>query len=121
MKDFKNSLNSLLPSGLIPFIVEVTGIDQNKKINSLTKAERRTLLDTLKSLTFEIKNLEPIERAVVTSGGINVKEIEPGTMRSKLIKNMYFAGEVIDIDALTGGYNIQIALSTGYTAGSKIK
>lgn len=119
-KDFKNSLNSLLPSGLIPFIVEITGIDANKKVNSLTKAERKVLIESLKALTFGIKSLEPLERAVVTSGGINVKEIEPGTMRSKLIKNMYFAGEVIDVDALTGGYNIQLALSTGYTAGSKI-
>ena len=120
-KDFKNSLNMLLPSGLIPFIVEISGIDGNKKVNSLTKEERKILLDLLKELTFTIDQLEPIERAVVTSGGINVKEIEPSTMRSKLINNLYFAGEVIDVDALTGGYNIQIALSTGYTAGIHIK
>ena len=120
-KDFKNSLNMLLPSGLIPFIVEISGIDGNKKVNSLTKEERKKLLDLLKGLTFTIDQLEPIERAVVTSGGINVKEIEPNTMRSKIINNLYFAGEVIDVDALTGGYNIQIALSTGYTAGTHIK
>lgn len=120
-KDFKNALSSLLPSGLIPFIISYCGIDGNKKINSVTKAERKSLISALKELKFSIKCLEPIEHAVITAGGVDVGDIEPNTMRSKIVKNMYFAGEVIDIDALTGGYNIQLAISTGYMAGNKIK
>lgn len=119
-KDFKNSLDELLPKKLIPVIIELSGIDENKKINSITKEERRTLLNLLKNLTFSVKGLRDIAEAIVTAGGVSTKEIDPSTMQSKIIDNLYFAGEVIDVDAFTGGYNVQIALSTGYLAGKSI-
>jgi len=113
-KDFKNALYELLPSSLIPVVVERAGLD--KKVNSVTKKEREALVNLLKNLTFDIASLEGIERGVVTSGGIEVTEINPKNMQSKLIKNLYFAGEIIDTDALTGGFNLQIAFSTAYAA-----
>ncbi|MGN1042767.1 MAG: aminoacetone oxidase family FAD-binding enzyme, partial [Christensenellales bacterium] len=116
----KNAMIKLLPTGLISLILTASGIGAERKVNSVTREERKRLVDTLKGLTFSIASLEPIERAVVTSGGVSVTDIDPKTMRSKIIKNLYFAGEVIDVDALTGGYNIQIATSTGYCAGSHI-
>ena len=116
----KNAMIKLLPTGLISLILTASGIGSERKVNSVTREERKRLVDTLKGLTFSIASLEPIERAVVTSGGVSVTDIDPKTMRSKIIKNLYFAGEVIDVDALTGGYNIQIATSTGYCAGSHI-
>ena len=119
-KDFKNSLDELLPKKLIPVIIELSGIDENKKVNSITKEERRTLLNLLKNLTFTVKGLRDIAEAIVTAGGVSTKEIDPSTMQSKIIDNLYFAGEVIDVDAFTGGYNVQIALSTGYLAGKSI-
>ena len=117
-KDFKNSLDELLPKKLIPVIIELSGIDENKKVNSITKEERRTLLNLLK--TFTVKGLRDIAEAIVTAGGVSTKEIDPSTMQSKIVDNLYFAGEVIDVDAFTGGYNVQIALSTGYLAGKSI-
>lgn len=119
-KDFKNSLDELLPKKLIPVIIELSGINENKKVNSITKEERRTLLKLLKNLTFTVKGLRDIAEAIVTAGGVSTKEIDPSTMQSKIVDNLYFAGEVIDVDAFTGGYNVQIALSTGYLAGKSI-
>jgi len=119
-KDFKNSLNDLLPQKLINTIIVLSNIDENKKVNSITKEERRTLVDLLQNFKLEIKGLRPIAEAIITSGGINTKEIDPSTMKSKIVDNLYFAGELIDVDAYTGGFNIQIALSTGYLAGSSI-
>ena len=116
-KQFKNSLDNLLPQKMINYIIEKSGIPENKKVNEITKEERKRLLQLLKKLEFTIKGFRPIEEAIITSGGINVKEINPKTMESKLVKGLYFAGEFIDVDAYTGGFNLQIAYSTGYTAG----
>ena len=119
-KDFKNSLDDLLPQKLISMIIQISGIPENKKVNEITKDERKNLVKIIKNLTFDIKGLRPIDEAIVTSGGIDVKEIDPSTMKSKIIDNLSFSGEVIDVDAFTGGYNVQIAFSTGYVAGSNI-
>ncbi len=116
-KDFSNALSELLPKKMIPVIVELSGIDPTKKVNQITKEERKNLVLLLKNLTFEIKSKGSIEEAIITDGGINVKEINPKTMESKLIKGLFFAGEIIDVHAYTGGFNLQIAFSTGYTAG----
>ena len=116
-KDFINSLSELLPSGIIEPIVELSGIDRHKKVNSITKEERQKLLSTIKGLTLTVKDFCPIEQAIITSGGISVKEINPSTMESKKIKGLFFAGEIIDVDAYTGGFNLQIAFSTGVLAG----
>lgn len=116
-KRFKNSLDELLPKSLIPYIIEVTGISPEKPLNSITKEDRSKLVHTLKNLRFGIASLGSINEAVVTSGGVNVSEVNPKAMESKLVPGVYFAGEVLDVDALTGGFNIQIALSTGYVAG----
>ena len=119
-KEFKNSLDELLPKSLIPFIIERSGISKDKKVNSITAVERQRLLFTLKNLEFKVKKLGDIDTAIVTSGGVDVKEINPKNMESKLVKNLHFTGEVIDVDGLTGGYNLQIAFSTGYLAGNNI-
>ncbi|WP_425448662.1 NAD(P)/FAD-dependent oxidoreductase [Dethiothermospora halolimnae] len=116
-KQFKNSLNDLLPKKIIPIIIKLSEIDEDKFVNQITKTERKNLLNILKNLEMTFDRFRPINEAIVTSGGISVKEINPSTMESKLIKGMYFAGEVIDVDALTGGFNLQIAYSTGYLAG----
>lgn len=116
-KEFKNSLEKLLPKKMIPVIIELSGIDPDKKVNEITKKERQKLVETLKKLEIKIAGFRPIEEAIITSGGINIKEINPKTMESKLIRGLYFAGEIIDVDAYTGGFNLQIAYSTGYTAG----
>ena len=116
-KQFKNSLDKLLPQKLIPVIIEKTNINENKKINEITKLERQKLVNELKHFKISINGTRPIEEAIITSGGISVKEINPKTMESKLIKGLYFAGEIIDVDCLTGGYILQVAWSTGYTAG----
>jgi predicted Rossmann fold flavoprotein len=118
-KDFKNSLNELLPKKLIPVIINLSGIDENKKVNSITKEERKKLVDLFTKLTFNIKDFRPIDEAIITRGGIDVEDIDPSTLCSKLVSNLYFAGEIIDVDALTGGFNLQIAQSTGYLAGQK--
>jgi len=119
-KSFKNSLDDLLPKKIINYIILKSEIDENKKVNEITKEERKKLVYLMKNIKLNIKGLRPIEEAIVTSGGISVKEIDPSTMKSKIINNLSFAGEVIDVDAFTGGYNIQIAFSTGYLAGSNI-
>ena len=116
-KQFKNSLNELLPQKLIQTIVERSNIDQNKKVNEITKEERKRLVSLLKEFCLKIKSFRPIEEAIITSGGINIKEINPKTMESKIVKGLYFAGEIIDVDSYTGGFNLQIAYSTGYVAG----
>ena len=116
-KQFKNSLNKLLPQKLIQPIINKSSINPNKKVNEITKEERRRLVKLLKEFIIEIKGFRPIEEAIITSGGINIKEINPKTMESKKIKGLYFAGEIIDVDAYTGGFNLQIAYSTGYVAG----
>lgn len=116
-KDFINSLDELLPKKLIPVIVDISGIEPHKKINEITREERKKLVLLLKNMTFEIKGFRPISEAIITSGGVNVKEINPGTMESKIVPGIFFAGEIIDTDAYTGGFNLQIAFSTGYLAG----
>ncbi len=116
-KQFKNSLDKLFPQKLIPIIIKRTQINSNKKVNEITKNEREKLIKTIKSFNVEIKGFRPIEEAIITSGGINTKEINPKTMESKKVKGLYFAGEIIDVDAYTGGFNLQIAYSTGYVAG----
>ena len=116
-KQYKNSLDKLLPQKLIPVIIQESKIDETRKVNEITKEERKRLVYLLKNFTFKIKRLRPIEEAIITKGGINIKEINPKTMESKLIKNLYFAGEIIDVDSYTGGFNLQIAYSTGYVAG----
>ena len=107
-KDFKNSLNELLPQKLINTIVSLSGIDENKKVNSITKEERRRLVNIIQNFTLQVKGLRGIEEAIVTSGGVDIKEIDPSTLKSKLINNLSFAGEVMDVDAYTGGYNLSL-------------
>lgn len=116
-KEFKNSLNSLLPKKLIQPIIDLSEINPDKKVNSITKQERNTLIYLLQNFTIKIKGFRPIEEAIITSGGISIKQINPKTMESKIITGLFFAGEIIDVDAYTGGFNLQIAYSTGYTAG----
>jgi predicted Rossmann fold flavoprotein len=116
-KDFINSLSGLLPSKMIEPFISVTGIDERKKINAITKDERKAILTALKDFRIPLDSFRPIEEAIVTSGGIEVKEISPKTMESKIAPGLFFAGEVIDVDAYTGGFNLQIAFSTGYLAG----
>ena len=116
-KNFENSLCELLPHKMIDYVVEKTGISPYKKVNEITKEERKKLLDTIKNLTFTVKSYRPVDEAIVTSGGVNVKEINASTMESRIVQNLYFAGEVIDVDAYTGGFNLQIAFSTGRLAG----
>ncbi len=116
-KSFKNSLDMLLPQKLIPEIIIRSEIDPEEKVNSITKEQREKLVNLLKRFEVTIKDFRPIEDAIITAGGINIKEINPKTMESKIIKNLYFAGEIIDVDAYTGGFNLQIAYSTGYVAG----
>ena len=118
-KEYKNSLNNLLPQKLINTIVELSQINPNKQVNEVTREERINLAKLLKNFTITISGFRPIEEGIVTSGGISIKEINPKTMESKIVEGLYFAGEVIDVDAYTGGFNLQIAYSTGYTAGSE--
>ncbi len=117
-KDFRNSLSKLLPKRLIDVIIKLSEIDPMKKVNSITKQERERLAALLKHIMFHVTNFCPIEQAIITSGGVSVKEIDPSTMRSKLVDRLSFAGEIIDVDAYTGGFNLQIAFSSGFLAGS---
>lgn len=116
-KEFKNSLDKLLPKKMIEPIIKLSKIDSNKKVNSITKEERLKLVQLLKNLEITIEGFRPVEEAIITAGGVSIKEINPKTMESKLVQGLYFAGEIIDVDAYTGGFNLQIAYSTGYTAG----
>ena len=119
-KSFKNSLDKLLPKKLIPVIVELSKIEPDKKIHDITKQERMTLVKLIKNLTLTLTGLRGFNEAIITQGGVSVKQINPTTMESKLVKNVYFAGEVIDVDAVTGGFNLQIAWSTAYAAGTHL-
>ncbi|MBQ5910493.1 MAG: NAD(P)/FAD-dependent oxidoreductase [Clostridia bacterium] len=119
-KDFINSLDELLPKRLISVVVQNTGIDPRKKVNSLTREERAKLVTEIKETKLSVLRLRPIEEAVITSGGIKLKEIDPATMQSKIIERLYFAGEIIDVDCFTGGFNLQAAFSTGYLAGISV-
>ncbi len=115
-KQYKNSLADLLPGKMIPYIVEESGIDEEKQTDQITKEERKNLAELLKNLEFTIKGFRPIEEAIITAGGISTKEINASTMESKIVNGLYFAGEIIDVDAYTGGFNLQIAYSTAYVA-----
>lgn len=117
-KQFKNALDKLLPQKLIPVIIEKSEINPNKKVNEITKKERANLLKQLKDFEVDVKEFRTIDEAIITSGGISIKEINPKTMESKKIKGLFFAGEIIDVDSYTGGFNLQVAYSTGYVAGS---
>lgn len=117
LKEIGNSLGELLPSKLIPVILNRWGIDKTTRSNSITKEQRKALVEILKNFDFDITGTRPIEEAIVTRGGVKVSEINPKTMESKLINGLYFCGEVLDVDAYTGGFNLQIAFSTGYLAG----
>lgn len=116
-KEYKNSLFDLLPKKIINYVIEKSKITPNKQVNEITKQERLNLVKLIKGLEFTIKRTRPVEEGIITAGGINIKEINPKTMESKIVKGLYFAGELIDVDAYTGGFNLQIAYSTGYTAG----
>ena len=120
-KQFKNSLNGLLPTKMIPAFLSLTGIDTEKIVNEITKEERKRLLDLLKAFPITLTGTRDFDEAIITSGGVSVKEINPSTMESKLVSGLYFAGEVLDLDAKTGGYNLQIAWSTGFLAGNSIE
>lgn len=119
-KQFKNSIQGLLPAKMLPVIVELSGIHPDKKVNEITKEERNCLLNLLKAFPVTLIGLRDFKEAIITRGGISVKEVDPSTMESKLVSGLYFAGEVLDLDALTGGFNLQIAWSTGYLAGDSI-
>ena len=118
-KQYKNSLNKLLPQKLIPIIINRSEINPAKKVNEITRKERENLITIIKNFEMTIRDFRPIEEAIITSGGINIKEINPKTMESKKVKGLYFAGEIIDVDSYTGGFNLQIAYSTGFVAGSE--
>lgn len=119
-KQLKNSLDDLLPQKIIPYIINLSKIDSEKVVHQITKEERQRLLENIKGLPMSFKSFRPIEEAIVTSGGVCTKEINPSTMESKIVKGLFFAGEVIDVDGLTGGYNLQIAYSTGCLAGTNV-
>lgn len=116
-KIFSNSLDDLLPKKLIPVIIQLSKIPPDKPVHQITKEERHTLVSLLKGVELTVKDYRPIKEAIITSGGVSVKEIDPSTMESKLVQGLFFAGEIIDVDAYTGGFNLQIAFSTGYLAG----
>ena len=120
-KQFKNGLDKLLPKKMIPVVLSLSGIDPNKPIHSITKEERQRIVALLKGMELHLERLRGYNEAIITKGGISVKEINPGTMESNLVKGVYFVGEVLDLDALTGGYNLQIAWSTAYAAGSQVE
>ena len=116
-KDFGNAIGGLFPSKLIPVIIKRSGIDEHKKVHDITREEREHFVHLIKNFEFTLDGFRSFNEAIITKGGVSVKDIDPSTMQSKIIKNLYFAGEIIDCDALTGGFNLQIAWSTGYLAG----
>ena len=120
-KQFKNAVQKLFPAKLIPVMLAVSEIDPEKKVNLITKEERQQFVRLIKNFILTITGLRDFNEAIITKGGVKVKEINPATMESKLVGGVYFAGEVLDLDALTGGFNLQIAWSTGYAAGSSIR
>lgn len=120
-KELKNSLDALLPKAIIPLVIKNSNIYENKKVSIITSIERERLVDTIKNLEFEFHSLRGVNEAVITSGGVSVKEINPKTMESKIINGLYFIGEVLDVDAFTGGFNLQIAFSTANSCGIQSK
>ena len=116
-KQFRNALNHLFPQKLIPVMIQLSGIDPEKKVNEVTKEERKAFVELIKNVPMTIAGVRDFKEAVITKGGVSVKQVNPSTMESKLVNGLYFVGEVLDLDALTGGYNLQIAWSTGYLAG----
>ena len=119
-KQFKNSISALFPAKLIPVMIGLSGIDPEKKVNIISKEERQRFVKLIKNLEMKLTRVRDYKEAIVTQGGVNVKEINPSTMESKLAEGVYFAGEVMDLDALTGGFNLQIAWSTAYAAASNM-
>ncbi|MEE1314421.1 MAG: NAD(P)/FAD-dependent oxidoreductase [Faecalimonas sp.] len=119
-KQFKNAIGKLFPAKLTPIMLELSGIDSEKKVNLITKEERQNFVQSIKDFQLTITGLRDFNEAIITQGGVAVKEINPATMESKLVSGLYFVGEVLDLDALTGGFNLQIAWSTGYAAGNSI-
>lgn len=119
-KDFGNSLDDILPQKLIPTIIKIVGIPADKKVNEITKEERKKLVDTIKGLKLKILSDNGFNMAVITCGGVDVDEVNPSTLESKIVKNLYFAGEVLDVDCLTGGYNLQVTYSTGFLVGNNL-
>ena len=119
-RQFKNAVGKLFPSKLLPIMVELSGIDPEKKVNVISKEERLSFVHLIKHLTLTLTGLRDYNEAIITRGGIKTKEVDPQTMESKYVKGLFFAGEVLDLDALTGGFNLQIAWSTGYAAGNHI-
>ena len=119
-KSFKNSLDKLLPKKLIPVVVELSKIPPDKKIHEVTKQERQRLVTLLKNFKLTLTGLRGFQEAIITQGGVSVKEVNPATMESKLVSGVYFAGEVLDVDAVTGGFNLQIAWSTAYAAAAHL-
>ena len=119
-KLFRNSLDNLLPQKIIPVIVKLSKIDSEKKVNLITKEERKRLLHLLKEFTLSVKSLYGYDKAIITAGGVDLKEVDPQTMKSKIVDNLYFAGEVLDLDGPTGGYNLQVCWSTGFVAGEGV-
>lgn len=119
-RQFKNAVGKLFPAKLIPVMIELSGIDEDKKVNIISREERQRFVSLIKNLPVTLTGLRGYNEAIITKGGVKVKEIDPGTMESKLVKGLYFAGEVLDLDAVTGGFNLQIAWSTGYAAGMSV-
>ena len=119
-RQFKNALGKLFPSKLLPVMIELSRIDPEKKVNVISREERQRFVYLIKHFSMTLTGLRDYNEAIITRGGINTKEVNPGTMESKYVKGLYFAGEVLDLDALTGGFNLQIAWSTGYAAGNSI-
>ena len=119
-RQFKNSVNGLFPAKLVPVMIQISGISPDKKVNEITREERQTFVREMKHLTLHVSAVRGFEEAIITQGGVSVKEINPSTMESKLVKGLYMVGEMLDLDALTGGFNLQIAWSTGYLAGSSL-
>ena len=119
-RELINSLDKLLPKKLIPVIIRLSGLQPRQRVNQITKQQRLMLVNTIKAIPLTVTSFRPIDEAIITSGGVDTKQIEPKTMRSKLCNNLYFAGEVIDVDAYTGGFNLQIAFSTACIAGKNV-
>ena len=119
-KQFKNALGGLFPAKLIPVMITLSGIDPDKKVNEITREERKTFSEPIKNVPLTVTGTRSFAEAIITQGGVSVKEVNPSTMESKKVKGLYFAGEVLDLDAMTGGFNLQIAWSTGYLAGSSV-
>ena len=120
-KQFKNAVDGLFPARLIPVMIQLSGIDPEKKVHDITREERTNFVKLMKKLPMTVEGTRGFSEAIITRGGVKVKEINPSTMESKLVSGLYFAGEVLDIDALTGGFNLQVAWSTGYLAGDSIQ